>query len=154
MALYGLFLTFFLFLASLCHGKPVDTSVAPSHLVSRDEYSFCHPGSLYYNQTKSSSPLASDCQTMIDRIKGGGVYQVRLDGSPKQLLSYNTCHVSFQGSVSGSPYINVGNKDIMTYVQYVINYFKSSAGRVGANGYTTCRLDGAPDTFPVRWDVY
>lgn len=159
MRLYSTTLPFLVSLASLCHGTPVGSPADTAELTRRDQYSFCATSSTYKNKVRGDSPLASDCQIMIDRIQGGGVYSIRLDDTPTQIMHYKTCHLNWKGKAEGSPTVNVGNKDIITYVQHVIDTMKSSAGRVGAYGYTKCRKVDAPNSsagnmYSIRWGVY
>ncbi|PLN79765.1 hypothetical protein BDW42DRAFT_194896 [Aspergillus taichungensis] len=130
------------------------TQAAPTtnELVARKSVNDCGD-STFIDQGSEGSPDITDCQHIVENIKGGGTWKVSQIGAQYQLVEFGTCAFGAEGNAANTAY--VGNQDIMDIINESIRKFGRPDGKVGAKGTVDCQSDrGAMGVGRLDWGIY
>lgn len=106
----------------------------------------------YQDQTTSSSPNISDCQTIVKNIQGTSGSWTTGIGPQRDIASYGSCNFGVQNTnVTGDVAFYTGSQDIVNIINEAIALY-SWNGLVGAKGYMEC--SGDVNTQSVEWGLY
>jgi hypothetical protein len=108
--------------------------------------------SSFENQSSGGSPLISDCQILVDNIRGDGTWTTMV-GDQRQLAQLGTCAFGVYVPGNNLHLYKVGNEDIRNLITDSIRMF-GWQGKVGAKGLMPCQPVGGPDDDWVEWSIY
>nr|POE96544.1 killer toxin subunits alpha/beta [Quercus suber] len=105
----------------------------------------------YEDQTTKDSPSVSDCQAIVDIIRGGADWTTG-EGGHRTLADHGSCKFGVKNAKAGaSATYYTQSQDVINIITEAISQFNSS-GHIGAKGTMQCSGSGAGKDH-INWDI-